>query len=106
MARSPRGHHRFVTVRAGDRPPGHSALPGAYPETRTSYGFIGSFNPTYLSPSGDAAGWVCPVHYALNQGPNVSMIENYRSGLVWRLMRRCPSIVTGLRRAGFANGWL
>jgi hypothetical protein len=77
-----------------------------YPQTRTSYGFVGSFNPTYPSQSGDASGWVCRVHYALNQGPNVSMIENYRSGLVWRLMRRCPYVVAGLRRAGFRNGWL
>ena len=34
------------------------------------------------------------------------MIENYRSGLLWRLMRECPVIVTGLRRAGFVKGWL
>jgi len=77
-----------------------------YPQTRTSYGLVGSFNPTYPSQSGDASGWVCRVHYALNQGPNISMIENYRSGLVWRLMRRCPYVVAGLRRAGFRNGWL
>jgi hypothetical protein len=77
-----------------------------YPQTRTSYGFVGSFNPTYPSPSGAAAGWVCREHYALNQGPNISMIENYRSGLVWQLMRRCPHVVAGLRRAGFRNGWL
>jgi hypothetical protein len=34
------------------------------------------------------------------------MIENYRSGFIWRLMRSCPDIVTGLRRAGFSGGWL
>jgi hypothetical protein len=34
------------------------------------------------------------------------MIENYRSGFLWRLMRECPAIVTGLRRAGFRKGWL
>ena len=34
------------------------------------------------------------------------MLENDRSGLVWRLMRECPSIVNGLRRAGFTGGWL
>lgn len=77
-----------------------------YPETKTHYGFIGSFNPTYPAQSEGASGWVCPVHYGLNQGPNVPMIENYRSGLVWRLMRHCPYIVTGLRRAGFVNSWL
>jgi len=34
------------------------------------------------------------------------MIGNLRSGLVWRLMRTNPYIVAGLRRAGFAGGWL
>jgi len=36
----------------------------------------------------------------------VLMIENYRSGLVWDIMRRCPYLVAGLRRAGFTGGWL
>jgi hypothetical protein len=77
-----------------------------YPETRTSYGFIGSFNPTYQSQLVGKSGWVCTDHYALNQGPNIAMIENYRSGLIWRLMRQCPCVVMGLRRAGFKGGWL
>jgi hypothetical protein len=34
------------------------------------------------------------------------MIENYKSGLVWQLMRECPYLVAGLRAAGFAGGWL
>jgi hypothetical protein len=34
------------------------------------------------------------------------MIENYTSDLVWRLMRRCPYLVAGLRAAGFTGGWL
>ena len=34
------------------------------------------------------------------------MIENYRTELIWRLMRDCPYIGTGLRRAGFRGGWL
>ena len=34
------------------------------------------------------------------------MIENYRSGFIWDLMRRCPAIRVGLRRAGFTGGWL
>jgi hypothetical protein len=33
-------------------------------------------------------------------------IENHQSGLVWRLTRGCPSIVAGLRAAGFTGGWL
>ena len=34
------------------------------------------------------------------------MIENYRSELVWKTMRRNPYIVAGLKRAGFTGGWL
>ena len=45
-------------------------------------------------------------YYGLDQGLIVMMIENYRSGFIWRMMRRCPYIVTGLRRAGFSGGWL
>ena len=51
-------------------------------------------------------GWVSPYHFGIDQGPIVLMIENYRTGLLWDLMRRCPYIVTGLRRAHFTNGWL
>jgi hypothetical protein len=34
------------------------------------------------------------------------MIENYKSGLVWQLLRRCRYVVTGLRACGFTGGWL
>lgn len=74
-----------------------------YPEMRNQYGFVCSFNPTF--PNGEH-GWVAGGYYGLDQGPVVLMIENYRSGLLWRLMRRCAPIVTGLRRAGFSGGWL
>ena len=70
------------------------------------YGFKASFNPTYPDESGSEHGWVSPFHFRLNQGPIVLMIENYRCGLLWRLMRQCPYLVAGLRRAGFRNGWL
>ena len=72
-----------------------------------SYGFKASFNPTHPGLAGNPYGWwVSPWHYGLNQGPIVLMIENYRTGLLWRLMRSCPYIVTGLKRAGFDGGWL
>ena len=70
------------------------------------YGFKATFNATYPGQSGSARGWVSPWHYGLNQGPIVLMIENYRSGLLWRLTRNCQYIVSGLRRAGFTGGWL
>jgi hypothetical protein len=34
------------------------------------------------------------------------MIENYRTGFLWELMKGCPYITQGLRRAGFTGGWL
>jgi hypothetical protein len=77
-----------------------------YPDMTSKYGFKCSYNPTFTSSGGKAKGWVSQGYYGLDQGPIVMMIENYRSGLLWRLMRRCPYIVTGLRRAGFQGGWL
>jgi hypothetical protein len=71
------------------------------------YGFKATFNRTFPGETDNVhGGWVSPWHFGLDQGPIVLMIENYRTGLLWRLMRRCPYIVTGLRRAGFRNGWL
>ncbi len=70
------------------------------------YGFKASFNPTYPTEHGHPHGWVSPWHFGLNEGPTVLMVENYRSGLLWQLMRECPYIVDGLRRAGFRGGWL
>ena len=64
-----------------------------------------SIRPTRPS-SDNVYGWVSRWNYGLNQGPIVFMIENHRSGLIWRLMRQCPYIVDGLRRAGFRDGWL
>ncbi len=69
------------------------------------YGFKATFNPTYPVESSSPCGWVSPWHYGLNQGPIVLMIENYRTGLLWRLTRDCPYIVKGLQRAGFGGGW-
>ena len=75
-------------------------------EMMSQYGISCSFNPTFPSDSGNHVGWVSNGHFGIDQGPVILMIENYRSGLIWRLMRRCPHVVTGLRRAGFAGGWL
>ena len=77
-----------------------------YPDLEHTYGFAASFNPTFRTRGSGADGWISPAHYAINQGPVALMIENFRSDLVWRVMRGCPYIVTGLRRAGFSGGWL
>ena len=75
-------------------------------KTGNPYGFKATFNPTYPDKSGNPHGWISPWHYGINQGPINPMIENYRTGLLWRLMRSCPYVVGGLRRAGFTGGWL
>ena len=64
------------------------------------YGFRDAFN---LTPNPD---WYGTDVIGIDQGPIILMIENYRTGLLWRLMQRCPYIITGLRRAGFKNDWL
>ena len=70
------------------------------------YGFKASFNPCFPNDRQHAYGWVSPYHFGINEGPTVVMIENHRSAMIWNLMRTCAPIVRGLRRAGFAGGWL
>jgi hypothetical protein len=70
------------------------------------YGFKPSFNQTYAVEDSPTGWWVSPYHFGIDQGPVILMIENCRTGLLWNIMRRCQPIVTGLRKAGFAGGWL
>jgi hypothetical protein len=70
------------------------------------YGFKPSFNQTFTVEDSSTGWWVTPHHFGIDQGPVVLMIENYRSGLIWDIMRRCPAVIAGLRRAGFTGGWL
>lgn len=71
-----------------------------------SYGFRSAFNPTFSHKAHNPHGWRSPLHYAMNQGPAMAMIENYRTGLVWDLIRQSPYIVNGLLKAGFTGGWM
>lgn len=59
------------------------------------YGFVDAFSETH--------GWYADSHLAIDQGPIVVMIENHRSGLLWRLLMSCPEIRDGLRRLGFTS---
>ena len=71
------------------------------------YGFKASFNQTYVDkPGQELSGWVSPYFYGLNLGPILLMVENQRSGMLWKLMRGCQPIIDGLHRAGFSGGWL
>ena len=70
------------------------------------YGFKPSFNQSFVMNDSRTGWWVTPYHFGIDQGPVVLMTENYRTGLLWNIMRRCVPIVSGLRRAGFTGGWL
>jgi hypothetical protein len=78
----------------------------AYPQMVSEYGVRCSFNPTFTEGPDEKGSWHSQAYYGLDQGPIMLMIENYRSGFLWSLMKRCPYVESGLRRAGFANGWL
>jgi hypothetical protein len=62
------------------------------------YGFADAFNET--------RGWVADSYLAIDEGPIVGMIENYRSGLLWRLFMSCPEIQGGLKKLGFQSPWI
>jgi len=75
-----------------------------YPEWTETWRLPSGFNRA--APGADARGWISEGWFGLDQGMAVLMIENYRSGLIWKLMRSSDLIRNGLSRAGFAGGWL
>ncbi len=75
-----------------------------YPQMTNHYGYKCSFNPTYIKEDPD--GWVSDRYYGIDQGPIVLMIENFRSEMLWNLMKKNSYLRAGLRKAGFTGGWL
>lgn len=59
------------------------------------YGFTDAFNETQ--------NWFGKTYLAIDQGPIIVMIENYRSGLLWNLFMSCPEIKNGLNKLGFTS---
>jgi hypothetical protein len=79
----------------------------------TDYGFLDSFNPTFQLPIQphhgkvvSGVGWFDTDYLGIDQGPIIAMVENYRSDLIWKTMRKNRHIITGLMKAGFTGGWL
>ena len=62
------------------------------------YGFKDAFNLT--------ENWFAPSYLAIDQGPIIVMIENYRTGLIWKLFMSHPDVQKGLRRLGFTSPYL
>ncbi len=59
------------------------------------YGFVDAFNET--------KNWYAKSYLAIDEGPIVVMIENYRSGLLWKLFMSCPEIQQGLKKLDFQS---
>ncbi len=64
----------------------------------SEYGFVDGFSETH--------DWYAKSHLAIDQGPIVVMIENYRSGLIWKLFMQIPDVQSGLKKLGFQSPWL
>lgn len=63
------------------------------PKIWSDYGFVDAFN--------ESKNWYAESHLAIDQGPIVVMIENYRSGLLWKLFMSCPEVQNGLKKLNF-----
>jgi hypothetical protein len=61
----------------------------------SQYGFIDAFNLS--SP------WFDTDCLAIDQGPEIVMIENYRSSLLWNLFMSCPEVKRGMTNLGFQS---
>ena len=61
----------------------------------SEYGFVDAFNET--------KNWYAKSHLAIDQGPIIVMIENYRTGLLWKLFMSCPEIQYGLKKLDFQS---
>lgn len=62
------------------------------------YGFYDAYSET--------ADWFPQRYLAIDQGPIVVMIENYRSGLIWDLFMQAPEVQNGLKKLGFTSPYL
>jgi hypothetical protein len=94
--------------------PGLRALRQQYGEhIYKEYGFLDAFNPSFTFAGKATAGqvvpgvgWVDVDYLGIDQGPILGMMENHRSELVWKTMRKSAMLRLGLARAGFTGGWL
>jgi len=57
----------------------------------------------YYDGFSDSKNWYCTWYLAIDQLTIAPMIENYRSGLLWRLFMSCPEIQSGLTQLGFTS---
>jgi hypothetical protein len=72
----------------------------------SEYGFKDAFNPTCKDENDNLNGWYDVDYIGIDQGPILIMLENYKSSLVWNIMKKNPYIIEGLKKAGFKGGWI
>jgi hypothetical protein len=80
----------------------------------STFGFVDAFNlsfkytdvPLTYGHVVPDLGWFDNAYLGIDEGLTIAMIENFRSGFIWRIMRRSPYVRHGLERAGFRGGWL
>lgn len=70
------------------------------------YGFKDAFNLSFADGPSAKTGWFDDQYVAIDQGPILLMIENFRTGRIWSLMKTNPYLRAGLVSAGFTGGWL
>lgn len=58
----------------------------------------------YDAHSAEYDNWAAKRYLAIDQGPMVAMIENYRTGLLWDLFMNAPEVQEGLNKLGFHSG--
>jgi len=61
----------------------------------SEYGFVDAFSEEH--------NWYAKSHLAIDQGPIICMIENYRSGLLWKLFMSSPDVKNGLDKLGIES---
>lgn len=61
----------------------------------SEYGFVDGFSEEH--------NWYAKSHLAIDQGPIICMIENYRSGLLWKLFMSSPDVKNGLDKLGIES---
>ena len=62
------------------------------------YGFTDAFS--------ESKNWYAKNYLAIDQGPIIVMIENYRTGLLWKLFMSCPEIQRGLKKLDFSSPYM
>jgi len=62
---------------------------------------IGKYGP--YDAYSHSSKWVMPRYLAIDQGPIPVMVENYRTGLLWKLFMKNENVQNGLKKLGFTS---